>query len=223
MYYQGTPDAAKAELIVLKPGEEASFDRNPYAPGASSPNTWSPYNQITHKPGQGIGLVLIPKTDSQQWEFAAQGIAQKADGSFEIREVLQGSYVLAAYWFDEGKLYITRQPVEVGDGDVEGIAMAIAPGVVIGGRIVWDGKPSLEKDELTRGPRVCRYVSRLTFGPSRVDTSNVFSLKNMSEGPYRVEVIGQSKDCYIKEVRYGESSALQDGFVVCVASRRAWK
>ena len=52
----------------------------------------------------------MPKTDSQQWESMQQSLAQKVDGSFEIPEVLQGSYVLAAYWFDEGKSYVSRQP-----------------------------------------------------------------------------------------------------------------
>jgi hypothetical protein len=213
MYYPGTPDVAKAELIILKPGEEVSSTEILMRQVLVHRIRGHVYNQITHKPGQGTGLGLILKTDSQQWEFMQQSIAQMADGSFEIPEVLQGSYVLAAYWIDEGKVYMTRQPVEVGDGDVEGIAMTIAPGVVIGGRIVWDGKPSLEKDELT----VERESVDMPFGyaePSRVDASNVFSLKNMSEGPYRVEIMGQSKDCYIKEVRYGESSALEDGFVV---------
>jgi Carboxypeptidase regulatory-like domain len=33
-------------------------------------------------------------------------------------------------------------------------------------------------------------------------------------GTYRAEVNGMSKDCYIKDVRYGESSVLKEGFTV---------
>jgi hypothetical protein len=121
--------------------------------------------------------------------------------------------VLAAYWFDEGKTYMTRQPVEVGDGDVEGITLSIVPGVAIRGHMTWEGKPSLEKDELIVTPEPIDTPFGY-HGPSRADANNVFSLKDMSEGPYRLQVEGQSKDCYVKEVRYGETSALKDGFVV---------
>ncbi len=52
-------------------------------------------------------------------------------------------------WFDEGLPYSTTLPIEVGRADVEGIAVTISQGVNISGQIVWEGKPRLERDELT--------------------------------------------------------------------------
>jgi len=43
---------------------------------------------------------------------------------------------------------------------------------------------------------------------------NFFTLKDIGEGTYHAEVAGESKDCYIKDVQYGASSALEDGFTV---------
>jgi hypothetical protein len=135
------------------------------------------------------------------------------DGSFEISDVAPGSYVLAAFWGDEGKFYSAQQVLEVGDADLEGVALTITPGTTINGHIVWAGRPSMEKDELS--------VSALPVGvglgyqgPSRVSRENSFTLRNIGEGHFRAEVSGQSKDCYLKEVHYGQADGLKNGFTV---------
>lgn len=43
------------------------------------------------------------------------------------------------------------------------------------------------------------------------------------EGTYIADVNGQSKDCYIKDVQYGGSSALENGFTVTRGPRQVWK
>jgi len=51
-------------------------------------------------------------------------------------------------------------------------------------------------------------------GEARVERDNLFSLKGIGEGTYRAQVGGMTKDCYIKDMHYGESSVLKDGFTV---------
>jgi hypothetical protein len=51
-------------------------------------------------------------------------------------------------------------------------------------------------------------------GGTRVDANNAFVLKDISDGTYFAEISGESKDCYIKDVHYGPSSALDEGFTV---------
>src|SRR5256884_6663096 len=51
------------------------------------------------------------------------------------------------FWFEDGRRYQARQSIEVGNADLEGVNLAIMSGITIPGRIVWDGKPSLERDE----------------------------------------------------------------------------
>ena len=43
---------------------------------------------------------------------------------------------------------------------------------------------------------------------------NIFTMKGIGEGTYHAEVNCMSKDCYIKDVRYDESSVLKEGFTV---------
>ena len=156
----------------------------------------------------------MPKKSGREWEFSGQQtFVLKKDGSFDIAEVLPGSYVLMAAWFDEGKVYSTRLPLEVGNANVDGLSLTLGLGVNINGRIIWDGKPSLEDADLTVSPRP---DSGFNFGAdrTRVNPSGTFMLKDLGEGTYFAEVSGQSKDCYIKDVQYGTSTALEDGFTV---------
>jgi hypothetical protein len=213
MYYPGTADAGKAISIDLKGGEEVPSIEILLRKVLTYRIRGRVYNQITHKPGTGTNVLLMPKTNRREWDSVQPANVEKQDGSFDVPEVLPGSYVLTAFWFDEGKIYSTRMPVEVGNADLDGVAVTIAPGMNITGQIIWDGKPALEKDELTVRPKPVDL--NLGFqGSARVTQGNFFTLKDIGEGTYHAEVAGESKDCYIKDVQYGASSALEDGFKV---------
>jgi hypothetical protein len=213
MYYPGTADAGKAISLDLKGGEEVPSIEILLRKVLAYRIRGRVYNQITHKPGTGTNILLMPKTNRRDWDSVQPANVEKPDGSFDIPEVLPGSYVLTAFWFEEGKIYSTRMPVEVGNADVDGVAVTIAPGININGQIIWDGKPALEKDELTVRPKPVDLNSGFQ-GSTRVAQGNSFTLKDIGEGTYHAEVTGESKDCYIKDVQYGASSVLEDGFTV---------
>lgn len=214
MYYPGSPDAAKATAISIKEGEEISSVEIFMRQVVVYRIRGRIYNQITHKAGTQTNVFLLPKTKSREWTGGEQqSFVQKQDGSFEIADVLPGSYVLTALWFDEGKSHATRVPIDVSNADVEGIAITIAPGTDISGRIIWDGTPSLEQDELS----VAAESPDINFGfsgSSRVTSANTFVLKGLGDGNYMARVWGQGKDCYIKDAQYAGVSALADGFPV---------
>jgi hypothetical protein len=215
MYYPGTPDAARASSIVIKAGEEIPSVEILMRQVLLYRIRGHVYNQITHKPGTGTNLFLTSRTNRLEWDFGHQQvIAEKQDASFEIPDVSPGSYLLTALWFDEGKTYEARVSVDVGNADVEGVAVTVAQGANINGRIIWDGRPALEKDELT--VFASAVDSNLVFGydGARVNQANSFTLTNIGEGTYRADVGGQSKDCYLKDAQYGGSGALEDGFTV---------
>ena len=95
---------------------------------------------------------------------------------------------------------------------MENANLTITPGTTVPGRIVWDGKASMDRDELLVS--IAPTDSRISFyGPARVLGSS-FVLKDVFDGTYRLGVLGQSKDCYVKSLRYGSSDALQGSFTV---------
>ena len=161
----------------------------------------------------GVIVQLEQRNSNITWGSPDRQLnVEKSDGSFEIAGVLPGSYTLSAFWFEDGRRYQARQSVEVGHADVEGVNLTITPGITIPGRIVWDGKPSLDRDELLVS--IAAADSMVSFNtPARV-VGGSFVLRDVFEGTYRLRVIGQSKDCYVKSVRYGSSEALESGFAV---------
>jgi Carboxypeptidase regulatory-like domain len=213
LYYPGTPDVAKAGPITIKAGEEVSSIDVLMRKVPVHQVRGNVYNQITHKPGVGVVLILLPKANNHEWDYAGSSEVQKSDGSFAIPEVLPGSYTLISFWFDEEISHVNRQAIDVGDADVEGLVVTVSPGTNVSGHIVWEGRPATEKDELTVTPQAVDVPAGMR-GQSRVGRDNLFTLKGLGEGSYRAEVTGMSKDCYIKDMHYGEASVLKDGFTV---------
>jgi len=213
MYYPGTPEASKATAISIREGEEIPSVEIFMRQLAVFHIRGHVYNQITHKGGTQTEVFLMPKTRTREWGGEQRTSIQKQDGSFELADVLPGSYVLTAMWFDEGKPHIARLPIDVGNADVDGISIAITPGTDINGRVIWEGTPSLEQDELSIMAEAPDSIFNFG-GDSRVTSANTFVLKGVGDGTYLARVWGHGKDCYVKDVQYAGSSALEDGFTV---------
>jgi hypothetical protein len=78
---------------------------------------------------------LLPKTNSREWDFPNGVDVRKSDGSFVIPEVLPGAYMLISFWADDEAQYVSQQTIDVGNADLDGIAVVVAPGIDIAGRI----------------------------------------------------------------------------------------
>lgn len=208
-YYPNTSDPAKAAPITVKAGDEVrsiDFLLTPSPLGVKVRGRV--FNAVTGKSG-GSGYVWLESRDQQEaLRFERLGApTNKSDGSFEISNVLPGSYDAVAMWNYEGKRYTANQALEVGNADVEGILLTIAPGLNIAGRLNWDNKPDVDASELRV---ILSGVGEERFfnGPSIVKADGSFVLTNVSEGHGRVVVSGVGKDTFIKIVRYaGDESA----------------
>jgi hypothetical protein len=213
-YYPGSPDPAKAATITVKPGDEIPSVDIQLQRLAAYKVRGRIYNMITHRQGKDVSIMMLRRnTQVAGSMFNFETVVQDKDGSFVLNDILPGSYTLSAHWFDEGKSYAAQQNIEVGNADVEGVTLTIAPGTTINGRVIWDGKPSLEGDELSVSPYSAEQI--MYFGSAaRVSPNGAFTLKDMSESTYQLYVNGMSKDCYIKAIRYGMADALYDGFAV---------
>jgi carboxypeptidase family protein len=192
MFYPGTPDAAKAMSIPIKAGDEVPSIEFLMRPVLAYHIRGHIYNQITHKAGTETNVILMPKRSGREWEFSnQQAIVERKDGAFTIPEVLPGSYILMAFWSDEGKTFTTRLPVDVGNADIDGIVLTISAGVNVSGRVVWDGAPSLQGTELSVLLKPSMGWNFWGGGSARVDAGNSFTLKDVSDGTYFAEIYGR--------------------------------
>jgi hypothetical protein len=211
-YYPGTPDPAKAATISVKPGDEIPSVDILLQRVAAYKIHGRIYNMITHRTGKDVSIMMLPRNNQVAGSvFNFEAAVLDKDGSFVLKDVLPGSYTLSAFWFDEGKPYVAKQNIDVGNADVEGVTLTIAPGMTINGRVIWDGKPSLESDELSISPSSTEQGIEFD-SPAKVSPNGAFTLKDISEDTYHLSFNGMSKDCYVKAIRYGMVDALYDGF-----------
>jgi protocatechuate 3,4-dioxygenase beta subunit len=159
-----------------------------------------------------LQVLLFTRDQQNDGNFAGEIQVKKSDGSFEMTDVVPGQYILIAYWWDaaEKRPYFGSQKIDVGESDVEGVTLVVGPGSTVSGRIVWDGRPSLEQNELyvTASPEDAG--SLLNSGRGRVDGNQRFTLKDLMEGGARVGIMGASKDCYVKQIEFGQSNLKND-------------
>jgi hypothetical protein len=162
-------------------------------------------NLVSKRATRGMQVLVLPrKQETDYFGFGMNNLV-KADGSFELAEVTPGEYTVVAMFFDEGKLYSTQQDVDVTAADVDGMVLSVNTGVTIPGRINWEGKPSPGKDDGMVWLRSTQTMFGIGGSQARMEDGWQFTLKGVPDGTFRVHVNGLSEDCYIKEVRFGET------------------
>jgi hypothetical protein len=214
MYYPGSPDPARASAFTLKAGEEIPSVEILVRPVPAFAVRGRVYNMVSRRSATTYTLTLAPR-ESSQWLSLPQRnvLADAPDGSFVIPDVLPGSYTLMAFWADEGRRYQAVQNIDVGNADLESANLVIAPGTSLSGHVTWDGKPGLDADALMIFLRDAD--GSYGYGQrARASVTGLFTLNDVFDGRYRLAIAGQSKDSYLKAVRYGATEALQDGFTV---------
>jgi hypothetical protein len=205
IYYPNALQAASASSVYVKEGEEIpSVDIF-----MKEVTVYRVRGKVQYLfPHKGTGdtqLVVSRRDQTTDWRPMAVQMVAKADSSFEIPELTPGEYTVRAFFFDQGKSFSTQEDVDVMNADVNGLTLVIGPGVDIPGQLLWDGKPSLE------GERTSIYLapedSGIWWGGSEahVEEKSQFTLKEVPQGTFRINVSGISKDCYIKEVQFGEN------------------
>jgi Carboxypeptidase regulatory-like domain len=214
MYYPGTSDSARASALIVKAGEEIPGLEILMQPVPVFTVRGRIYNLVSRRSTAAYPVTLTPSESSQWFRLPERdALADRPDGSFVLGDVLPGSYTLMTFWLDEGRRYQAFQNIEVGNADVDGANLTIAPGTTLSGRVTWEGQPSLDGDFLMvflRGADRGYGFSQ----PARVSATGSFALNDVFDGRYRLAIAGQSKDCYLKEVRYGATDGLADGFNV---------
>ena len=136
----------------------------------------------------------------------------KMDGSFEFPSVAPGSYYLIVTNNQGGRqgAHATRQPLDVGSSNIEGIAISINPGADVKGHVRYDGDPPQPLPSLT-----VRLTPREPMGmpapqPAKVDDDGSFHFDDVNLEAYSVN-INTPPGLYLKSVRSGNNDVLVNG------------
>ena len=213
-FYPNSVDATKAVAVTVKAGEEISSMEISIAPVTAYAVRGRVLNQVSRRAAAGVTLTLAPRTSSQSFGLPGRNFSVEGpEGPFTISGVLPGAYVLFAQWFDGGTHYQALQNIDVGNADLNGVTLSIAPGSAVRGHITWDGAPSVTRDSLLVFLRETD-VDSAYGAAARAQSDGTFAITNVYEGTYRLSLAGQSQDAYLEAVRYGAVDGLTDGFTV---------
>lgn len=204
VFFPSATDPAKASTLIVKEGEEIpsiDFLMKEIMVYRIRGRVAGP---VSKQGPQQIRVEVFRRSERMGWgSFTGSPDSIKADGSFEVPQIPPGEYTVRATASEEGQRYSAAQDVDVVAADVEGLSLVLAPGVTIPGRILWDGQPSLGREELS--VFLESDETRYGINGGRVDKNNQFTLEAVPEGSFKVDLFGLGKDGYIKEVKFGEA------------------
>jgi hypothetical protein len=162
-------------------------------------------------PGR-VMLRLMPR-NMMYAGFTSQRMAQATrgnGGAFEFRGLTPGAYVLMAQWDDEGKNFMVRQPVDVGNENVNDVNVALTPGLLIKGQVRVDGTGEVAFGSLQIALEA--QMSMMMGGASAmVKDDGSFEIENVAADNYRVNVHRLPGPFYVKSIRMGDADGLEKG------------
>jgi hypothetical protein len=137
------------------------------------------------------------------------------DGTFQIDNVIPGAYNLIAIQEAQNQVYSTRTRLDVGPGGVEGISLAVRPGVEIPGQVYLEG---------TAPANFRMNQLRVTLNSqdglpinanAQVDDAGKFTLTGVAAMSYRVNLQGlPTGAAYLIAGRFGSNDALGDTLAI---------
>jgi hypothetical protein len=142
------------------------------------------------------------------------------NGTFQVKEVEEGSYTLQAYTPGAIPPDFGEAEVTVEDGDVIGVKINLSEGVDVSGHIEFHGSGSLEKYAVVHATPF--YPRRLPLDDSKIDDSDIvatmrpngnFVFKNVLPGKYEISVRGTA-DSYLAEATSDSENILERGLTV---------
>jgi len=229
-FYPGTTDVASATPIDIQPAAELnSMDFR-----LTEQPTYRVRGRILgadgRPPGPGVAIGITPRESS----ILGGGISfsgspyNPADGTFEIRDVASGVYIIRAqlpmnFRPEPGTRppvpIIALAPVDVRGGDVDGVFIRFESPISITGRVAIEGEaaPETFRPGITLRPAEIGPNEAPIRGPEW-NADGTFKLDGILPGEYRVQafggVPGSLQPLYVKQIRFGSVDVLTKPFVI---------
>jgi len=214
-FYLNTTDPAKAVGIIVNAGDEipsVDFLLNPTHVVIIRGKV---FNTIATRSDGSLQVALMRRGKVlNDFPSASAGVWNK-EGSFEIRNVFPGSYIIQASLWANQENYSARRDLDVGNSDVEGINLTITHGVDVSGHLTWEQKPPSEVQSVhvalqssDQGP------FSQNSGALEVKPDGTFVIKNVPEGIYKPNVFTGSWNCFLKSARYGVADVTDGGLAL---------
>jgi hypothetical protein len=210
-YFPGTNDPAGAGVIDVAPGAVLSgVDVTLH-----KTRTLRIRGRVVNPMGEGLPpfmmIRLVPRNSALAGMNSATRVLQNRGGTFELRDLTPGSYFLLAQWREEGgKGRVVKQPVDLGNSNVDDLIVQLSAGIEVKGQVRVDGTGDVNLGNInvsldSQGPMLMGRA----FG--RVKDDGSFVLDGVNADNYTVTVRGLPQNFYVKSVRMGDVDGLETG------------
>ncbi len=230
-FYPGTKDISAAAQIEITPGGDLN--------GVDVRLTLEPTFHVrgrivdatTGQPPENVSITIVPKSQTAGGLFSSSNPFNPKDGTFDLRDVLSGSYwVRAQLLMPRGAAggavgAAGRQPlgltaVDVSGRDVDNVVVTVYPPGSIPGHIRFDG-PSPAAQFPMRVSLQAATLGVFLGGipqPATAKPDGSFLIENVLPGEYRLALPGLGPalpgNRYLKEARLGATDLLTEPLVV---------
>src|SRR5581483_2917225 len=206
-YYPGTSDPARAAALEARAGDELIGTDITLLAVRTYTLKGRVYDSVNSRPGVRATVMLMPR-GTQSYMATASTFVQDTQGAFELHGVSPGSYYLVAMIFDGGKRYNARQSIEVSTSDIEGISLVLSAGIELKGRVRLEGRTDWDMSSLSvmLMPRDQHFM--IGTSQAMVKSDGTFSLTNVGDGDYRIQIWELPPDVYLKSAQLGEEDVL---------------
>jgi len=216
VYYPGVADAQSAAPVALASGATIGGVDVSIAAGVVATHHIRG-RAIDGKTGQPLakaGISAIPRKPEPL--LSVPSGQTDANGLFDLPGAIPGSYILVLQ--NGGGSGIVN--LEVGNRDLENIAIVSTPGFKLSGRFIIEGRSPNGTDPKIANLRVAQLVRDPNFigmpstGPSYnppPSEDGSFYLEGVAVGDFRVQIRGLGTDSYVKSIRMGNADVLDAG------------
>ncbi len=217
IYYPGTPEPSEAGPIDLSPG------------GPVVPIDLTLYRVQTLKisgrvlltdgtPKANAWLSILPSRSAVFLPLSMRKQPIRADGSFDFRGLIPGSYELVAdSTTDDGEPLKGRVLVEVRGRDLEDINVDLAPAMNMEGRVRLENpsvNPALDLAKLSVSLRP-ESDSQVVFSPTGpVHNDGAFVVRKVGPGDYTLQILGLPPEYYVKSAYSGRSDMIEHALTI---------
>jgi hypothetical protein len=207
-YYPSVLDVAQASTLEVTAGAQLSnIDFR-----LRKIRSYHVRGKLLDATGQAARNISVQLLPAGSGSFSRFGAPVQQDGSFDIGGVASGPYIVWSQRSESGTTVFARKSINVGDQDVDGVLLTLAPGFDISGSMQVEGAaPVVPKPDGTqpapppmRVQVVLQPLERIGQSPrAPVENDGTFVLHNVASNVYLLTVMG-GPGKYLKSVRFGD-------------------
>ncbi len=212
-YFPGTNDPAGASVMDVTPGALLSgVDVTLH-----KTRTLRIRGRVVNPMGEKLPPFMMIRLVPRNSMFAGLNspvltrVLQNRGGTFELRDLPPGSYFLIAQWQEEGgEGRVVKQPVDLGNSNVDDLSVPLSAGMELKGQVRVDGTGDVNfgNVSVSLDPQDPMPIGR---AGARVKDDGSFAFDSVNADNYRVTVRGLPQNFYVKSVRMGDVDGLDAG------------